>query len=386
MAGVYIHIPFCLQKCGYCNFYSISVVETQCIASLRKIYVDALIAEIILRKNVVETQCIASLPIETVYFGGGTPSLLDIPEIVKIFETLQTHFLFSENMEITFEGNPETLTKNYLENLRNYTPINRLSVGVQSFFEEDLKYLNRKHSPKQVFEALENAQKLGFENLSIDLIYGIPTSTNEMWEENLRTFFSLDISHLSAYALTVEPNTFLDQQIRNFKTQAPKEKHIEQHYLILRKHLKNHGFEAYEVSNFCKNKQYSKHNSNYWNLSKYYGFGASAHSFSGSSRSWNIADVDTYISTINKGVLPNESEILTEKMQYNEYVMTAIRTQWGISQNFIKTNFDESFLRHFQENIAQIPNNWLIFENEKFIATEKGALFADLIAEKLFVL
>ena len=383
MAGIYIHIPFCLQKCGYCNFYSISDIEK------KSQYVDALISEICLRTPVVETQCIASLQkIETIYFGGGTPSLLDIRDIVNIFETLQNHVLFSENMEITFEGNPETLTKNYLENLRNYTPINRLSIGVQSFFEKDLKYLNRKHSPKQVFEVLEHAQKLGFENLSIDLIYGIPTSTNKMWEENLRTFFSLDISHLSAYALTVEPDTFLDKQIRRdaMHCVSTMDKQIEEQYLILREQLKNHSFEAYEISNFCKNKQYSKHNSNYWNLSKYYGFGASAHSFSGSSRSWNAADVDAYISSINKGILPSESEILTEKMQYNEYVMTAIRTQWGISQNFIQTNFNESFFQHFQEAIAQIPNDWIIFESDCVVTTEKGVLFADLIAEKLFLL
>ncbi|MCL2414271.1 MAG: radical SAM family heme chaperone HemW [Bacteroidales bacterium] len=379
MAGIYIHIPFCLQKCGYCNFYSISDIEK------KSQYVDALISEIKLR-NTVKTHGRASLPIETIYFGGGTPSLLDIRNVVKIFETLQNHFLFSENMEITFEGNPETLTKNYLKNLRNHTPINRLSVGVQSFFEKDLTYLNRKHSPKQVFETLEHAQNLGFENLSIDLIYGIPTLTNEMWQENLKTFFSLDIPHLSAYALTIEPNTFLDKQIRNLDVQSPREEQVEKQYLILREQLKNHGFEAYETSNFCKNKQYAKHNSNYWNLSKYYGFGASAHSFSGSSRSWNIANVDAYISSISKGILPSESEILTQKMQYNEYAMTAIRTQWGISRNFIKTNFDESFLQHFQKNIAQIPNDWTIFENDCVITTEKGALFSDLIAEKLFIL
>ncbi|MCL2413392.1 MAG: radical SAM family heme chaperone HemW [Bacteroidales bacterium] len=382
MAGTYIHSPFCRQKCGYCNFFSISNIE-------KKLqYVESLISEIVLRQNEYDE------PIETIYFGGGTPSLLDIREIVKIFETLQNQFSFAENMEITFEGNPESLTKNYLENLRNYTPINRLSIGVQSFFEKDLEYLNRKHAPKQAIESIENAKKNGFKNLSIDLIYGIPTLTNEMWEENLRTFFSLDISHLSAYALTVEPNTFLDQQIRRDGTRslsevevlAPTEEQIEQHYLILREQLKSHGFEAYEISNFCKNKQYSKHNSNYWSGSKYYGFGASAHSFSGTSRSWNAADVDAYISAINQGLLPNETEILTKEMQYNEYVMTAIRTRWGISPNVIKTNFGELFFQHFQNHIAQIPQDWIIFENEHVVTTEKGALFADLIAEKLFVL
>jgi oxygen-independent coproporphyrinogen-3 oxidase len=185
--------------------------------------------------------------------------------------------------------------------------------------------------------------------------------------------------------LTVEPNTFLDKQIRNFKTKSPNEEQIEQQYLILREQLKIHHFEAYEISNFCKNKQYSKHNSNYWNLSKYYGFGASAHSFSGISRSWNIADVDAYISAIKSGKLPSESEILTEEMQYNEYVMTTIRTQWGISQNFLKTNFDELFFQHFQKNITQIPTDWIIFEPDCVVTTEKGGLFADAIAEKLFI-
>ncbi|MDR0437799.1 MAG: radical SAM family heme chaperone HemW [Bacteroidales bacterium] len=377
MAGIYIHIPFCRQKCGYCNFYSVTV-ETHGRASLQT-YVNALISEIELRKN----EC--PEPIETIYFGGGTPSLLNITDVVKIFVTLQKSFVFAENMEITFEGNPESLTKGYLENLRKYTPVNRLSIGVQSFFEDDLKYLNRKHSPKQALEAIENAQKVGFERLSMDLIYGIPTLTDEKWNENLQMFFSLDISHLSAYALTVEPNTILDKQIRNHKTKSPNEEQIEQQYLILREQLKNHNFEAYETSNFCKNKQYSKHNSNYWNLSKYYGFGTSAHRFSGTVRSWNVADVNAYITSVKTGILPSESEFLTQEMQYNEYVMTAIRTQWGISQDFIKTNFDEQFFLHFQNHIAQIPNDWLFFENDCFITTEKGALFSDAIAEKLFI-
>jgi len=372
MAGIYIHSPFCRQKCGYCNFYSVTDIEK------KSRYIDALISEIILRTD-------KKNPIETVYFGGGTPSLLDVSDIVKIFETLQNHFSFSETMEITFEGNSETLTKSYLQDLRKHTPINRLSIGVQSFFEKDLHYLNRKHSPKQALESIENAQKLGFERLSIDLIYGIPTSTDDMWKENLKTFFSLDISHLSAYALTIEPDTFLDEQIRKSNAKNICEKHTEQQYLILREQLKHHNFEAYEISNFCKNKHYSKHNSNYWNRSEYYGFGASAHSFSKNCRSWNIADVDAYISAINEKKLPCETEILTKEMQYNEYVMTAIRTQWGISQKTIQTNFSE-FFQHFQDAVAQLPNDWIVFENETIMTTEKGALFADLIAEKLFIL
>ena len=377
MAGIYIHIPFCRQKCNYCNFYSIPVVGVEDFRPLP--YVDALISEIILRKN----EC--NEPIETIYFGGGTPSLLDIPEIVKIFEALQNQFSFAKNPEITFEGNPESLSKDYLENLKKHTPVNRLSIGIQSFFEKDLAYLNRKHSPKQAFESIEYAQKLGFENLSVDLIYGIPTLTNEAWIKNLQTFFSLDISHLSAYALTVEPNTILDQKIRNHKAKSPNEEQIEQQYLILREQLKNHSFEAYETSNFCKNKQYSKHNSNYWNLSKYYGFGASAHSFSGTSRSWNIADVNTYITSLKNGILPNESENLTTEMQYNEYVMTAIRTQWGVFKPEILTRFGEQFLHHFEKQISLIPNDWIVFENDHYFTTEKGALFSDAIAKKLFI-
>ena len=381
MAGIYIHIPFCRQKCAYCNFYSVVAntgISTGSMTVLQQ-YVDALIDEIKLRKN----EC--NEPIETIYFGGGTPSLLTIRQIEQIFNTLKNQFSFAENMEITFEGNPESLSENYLENLRRYTPINRLSIGVQSFFEEDLNYLNRKHSSKQAFEAIEYAQKTGFERLSIDLIYGIPTLSNERWMKNLETFFSLDISHLSAYALTVEPNTILDKRIRNFETKSPNEEHIEQQYLILREQLKKHNFEAYETSNFCKNKHYSKHNSNYWNLSKYYGFGASAHSFSGVERSWNVADINTYITSVNNKILPSNTEYLTKEMQYNEYVMTAIRTQWGVSVHYIQNRFGEDFLDHFQKNIAAIPSDWLIFEGEYVITTEKGALFSDAIAEKLFV-
>ncbi|MCL2682669.1 MAG: radical SAM family heme chaperone HemW [Bacteroidales bacterium] len=377
MAGIYVHIPFCRQKCGYCNFYSIANMGGQ--TPPLQSYVDALISEINFRKN----EC--TEPIKTLYLGGGTPSMLDVNDVVKIFETLQNSFVFAKDMEISFEGNPESLSRNYLLDLRNCTPVNRLSIGVQSFFEDDLNYLNRKHSPKQAIEAIENAQKAGFERLSVDLIYGIPTLTDEKWNENLQTFFSLNISHLSAYALTVEPNTILDKQIQNLKTKSPNEEQIEKQYLLLREQLRNHGFEAYETSNFCKNKQYSKHNSNYWNLSKYYGFGASAHSFLGTVRSWNIADVNAYITSVKTGILPSESEFLTTDMRYNEYVMTAIRTQWGISQDFIKTNFDERFFLHFQNHIAQIPNDWLICKNNHFITTENGALFSDAIAERLFI-
>jgi oxygen-independent coproporphyrinogen-3 oxidase len=378
MAGIYIHIPFCRQKCAYCNFYSVvnNNVETQGIASLQR-YTDALISEIILRTN----EC--NETIETIYFGGGTPSLLDIRQVVKIFEVLQNQFSFSVNPEITFEGNPESLSKEYLEDIRKHTPINRLSIGVQSFFEDDLKYLNRKHSPKQAFDAIENARKSGFERLSIDLIYGIPTLTNEKWIKNLQTFFSLDISHVSAYGLTVEPNTILDKQIQHFQTQSPKEEHLEQHYLILREQLKKHNFEAYEISNFCKNKHYSKHNSNYWNLSKYYGFGASAHSFCGTHRSWNVADVDMYVCRDAMHCI-STTENLTKEMQYNEYVMTAIRTQWGISQQSVRERFGEEFFRYFQQQMTQIPSDWIVFENDRVFTTEKGALFSDAIAEKLF--
>ena len=381
MAGIYIHIPFCRRKCAYCNFYSTAAGTgiSRGSMSVPQPYLDALISEINLRKNEIDEA------IETIYFGGGTPSLLEIQQIEQIFDVLQNQFSFAKNMEITFEGNPESLTKAYLENLRKQTPVNRLSIGIQSFFEDDLKYLNRKHSPKQALESIENAQKSGFKNLSIDLIYGIPTLTNDRWIKNLETFFSLDIPHLSAYALTVEPNTILDQQIRNFTAESPNEEHIEQQYLLLREHLKKHDFEAYETSNFCKNKQYSKHNSNYWNLSKYYGFGAAAHSFSGVSRSWNMADVAIYISSLKNGILPSESEMITLKMQYNEYVMTAIRTQWGILPSEIQERFGNEFFQHFQNSITKIPNEWLIFENARVVTTARGALFSDAIAEKLFV-
>ncbi len=375
MAGIYIHIPFCRQKCAYCGFYS--TISNH--PDMHQSYVNALISEIHLRKN----EC--TEPLETLYFGGGTPSLLSVKMITDIFETLQKSFVFADNMEITFEGNPESLPDEYLEDIRKYTPINRLSIGIQSFFDDDLHYLNRKHSPQQALDAVKNAQNAGFERLSVDLIYGIPTLTNEKWLKSLERFFSLDISHLSAYALTIEPNTILDKQIKNHKTQAPGDEHIEQQYLILREQLQNQGFEAYETSNFCKNEHYSKHNSNYWNLSKYYGFGASAHSFSDTVRSWNKTDVNTYITSINNGVLPSESECLTMDMQYNEYVMTAIRTQWGISEAFIQTRFEPRFFEHFVKKIQAIPSHWLVLESGHWKTTLKGALFADAIAEKLFM-
>ncbi|MDR2906956.1 MAG: radical SAM family heme chaperone HemW [Bacteroidales bacterium] len=373
MAGIYVHIPFCRQKCAYCGFYSVANDEAL------QAYTKALTSEITLRKN----ECTEL--VETIYFGGGTPSLLDIPNVVNLFETLQKSFVFAENMEITFEGNPESLTKTYLENLRAYTPVSRLSIGVQSFFEDDLRYLNRKHSPQQAIAAVKNAQDTGFERLSIDLIYGIPTLTNAKWQQNIEQFLALDISHLSAYALTVEPNTILDKQIQKGKIPAPNEDTMAEQYLMLGEQLAKHSFEAYETSNYCKDKHYAKHNSNYWNLSKYYGFGASAHSFSGVTRSWTIANVEAYISAVNSGTLSVETEHLTEVMQYNEYVMTAIRTRWGISEAFIKDRFNPKILAHFQKTIPKIPDEWLRLENNHIITTPQGALFADAIAVKLMI-
>lgn len=379
MAGVYIHIPYCLRKCAYCGFYSKAVAkDTEREVSLKP-YVNALIKEIQFRKDEIDE------PVETVYFGGGTPSLLPVKMLVDIFEVLRKSFTLVENPEITFEGNPENLTKEYVSDIRKYTPINRLSIGVQSFFDEDTRYLNRKHSAKRSIECIEDAIAAGFERLSIDLIYALPELTDERWLKNLEIFCSLDVSHLSAYALTIEPNTLLDKQIRKGLTAAPSDELAERHYLLTREYLENRGFQAYETSNFCKNRHYSKHNSNYWNLSKYYGFGASAHSFSGTSRSWNISDADAYITAIQNGEILRETELSTKETLYNEYVMTAIRTQWGISEDFILSHFGQSFLTHFQQCLQKIPQDQITISNKHVSTTQKGALFADALAFGMFV-
>jgi len=373
LAGIYIHIPFCRQKCHYCNFYSL--------ASLK--YKDRLI-KTLLKEIELQKDYLAGEEIETIYFGGGTPSLLTSVELNRIFSRIENFFKISSDVEITIEANPDDLDKEKISALCK-TPINRLSIGVQSFFEEDLKYLNRVHSEQQALKSVEDAKSAGFENISIDLIYGIPTLSEKNWYANIEKFFSLNLQHLSAYALTVEPKTSLDILIKKKKTEPVEEQRIIEHFHVLTSEIKANGFLHYEISNFCKEPYFSKHNKNYWFGEKYLGLGPSAHSYNQISRQWNVSNISKYISNVEKKIIPAEIEELTTIQKYNEYVLTSLRTMWGIDSYFINKQFGNKIKDHFNLYVNKHVNSGKIFEkNGKYFLSDEGKLFADGISSDLF--
>lgn len=384
MAGIYIHVPFCKSKCAYCNFFSL--------ASEKKVidFVDALKREIIARKDYLHDE-----KVETIYFGGGTPSLLPIKCVEEILVILHKNFNISSSPEMTLEINPDTVEKNQLFQLKKLG-VNRMSVGIQSFHDDDLKYLGRRHDSKHALQIIDDLKSVGFDKLTLDLIYGIPTLTEEKWNKNLDIFFDTEISHLSAYALTVEPKTILGQKIEKEILQNVDEETIIRHYEILIERTKENAFEHYEISNFAKEGYRSQHNSIYWNDIKYLGLGPSAHSYDGSSRQWNVANLTQYIDAdfdadfdadydTDSG-LYFEKEILTKDDKFNEYVMTSLRTSWGCNVKKITTDYGISYANHFLKNIKKyLDSGVMINRDDNFILTDKGMLFADGIAAELFV-
>jgi oxygen-independent coproporphyrinogen III oxidase len=374
MSGIYIHIPFCRRKCHYCNFFSLASLK------YKERFLEALKEEIFLRKNYLDKK-----PIESIYLGGGTPSIIQIQEIDSILGDLRKYFNLSEKMEITLEANPDDLDPGFL---REYLAIgiNRLSIGVQSFFDDDLEYLNRIHSGKRAEEVVRQAKEAGFSNISLDLIYGIPTLTVEKWQKNLEKAFSLEVPHISTYSLTVESKTALDLLIRKKKLPGPEEEQILDHFRILLRMMKEHGFEHYEISNFCKNGCYSRHNSMYWNGIPYLGLGPSAHSFNGTSRQWNISNLVQYIDLINRNESFFESETLTPVQQYNEYVMVSLRTMWGCDVFKIRNLFGNETVAWFLLHVVRYLQSGHVFEKEGiYYLTDEGKLFADGIAADLFL-
>lgn len=324
--------------------------------------------------------------IETIYFGGGTPSLLSTKEINVFINEIHNHYTISENAEITLEANPDDLSKPYLSALKKETAVNRFSIGVQSFFEEDLRYMNRAHNADEAKDCIKYAQEIGFENLSIDLIYGTPTMNNEHWAKNLQTAFDLKVPHISCYALTVEDKTALSDQIKKKKTTAPNDEQMVQQFSILLDEMNKRNYTHYEISNFCIAPHFAKHNTNYWKGIAYLGIGPSAHSYDGLKRYWNLANNTNYVKKINNNELANESEILSETDAYNEYVMTSIRTNYGVDKNIIQTKFSDEFREHFLLEISPfIANNWVIETNEIYTLTNSGKLFCDYITENLFI-
>ncbi len=372
---IYIHIPFCKQKCSYCNFhFSTSLnFKDDMVAAMKK--------EIVLRKNELQNKSLSSL-----YFGGGTPSILSADEIKSLIDEVLKHFSFEKDIEITLEANPDDLNKEFLKGLSD-SPVNRLSIGTQSFFEADLKLMNRAHTANEAEDSIKRAQDFGFENLSIDLIYGSPTSNLEIWKENLNKTIALEVPHISSYALTVEPKTALENWISKGKVISPKEEEQNREFYYLSDFLKDHGFEHYEVSNFAKPGFYSRHNSSYWKYKEYLGIGPSAHSYNGSDvRSWNIANNQQYIKKLNAHLPAKEEEILSAEDQFNEMIMIGLRTIWGVDLENLKGKFNDRILEHFQREIKQkLEEEILIIENNHLKIPEKQWFMADGIASDLFM-
>lgn len=372
MAGIYIHIPFCRQKCYYCDFYK--TVNT----SLLTDFIKALRAEIQLQKNYLEGE-----EVETVYFGGGTPSVLTKEDITEITGSLQKVFPISPGCEITFEANPDDLTPNYLADLYS-AGIRRLSIGIQSFDDVLLKKMNRRHNAIQAVEAIKNAAAAGFSDISADLIYGLPGLSKSGWKTNLETVFSLPVTHLSAYHLTYHEGTPFYTWLKKGTLKPATEPTSIAHFETLVKMAAENGFEHYEISNFAKNGLYSKHNSSYWTGKKYLGLGPSAHSFNGFSRRWNVSHTEKYIHSLQQKQLCFEEEILSEENRFNEYILTGIRTKWGVSAAEIQNRFGSEKAAYFQQNMEKYLDKKLAVKTgEIYTLTQQGWFVSDEITANL---
>ena len=372
MAGIYIHIPFCKQSCYYCNFHFSTSTKN-------KEEVLYAIENEIKQKGQATNEAIS-----TIYFGGGTPSILDVNEINLIINTIHKEFNVESEAEITIEANPDDLNKEKIINL-SLTEINRLSIGVQSFIDKELRIMNRAHDSKKALNSIEISKKY-FNNISIDLMYGVPESTLESWTYNLDTVSQFDINHISSYALTLEPKTALESFVRKLVVEMPEEELVYDQYNLINKKLEPLGFINYEVCSFAKENFFSKNNSAYWLRKKYIGIGPSAHSFDGKSRSWNISNNKKYIDQIKKGKSFYKKEKLSKVDQYNEYVMTGFRTIWGVSANFIENNFNSKFKNYFTDRIQKhIDQKNIIVKDDIYTTTNQGRFLADGISSDLFL-
>lgn len=372
---IYIHIPFCKQKCSYCNFHFSTSLN------FKDEMLDAMKKEIFLRKDELQNKNLQSL-----YFGGGTPSVLSADEIKSLIDEVLKYFSFNNDIEITLEANPDDLNSQFLKGLAS-SPVNRLSIGTQSFFDEDLKLMNRAHNASEAEGSIKRAQDFGFENLSVDLIYGSPTSNLEIWKENLSKTIALEVPHISSYALTVEPKTALENWVSKGKVSNPKEEEQNREFYYMIDFLKDHGFDHYEVSNFAKEGFYSRHNSAYWKYQEYLGIGPSAHSYNGNDvRSWNVANNQQYIKKLNSNILAKETEILSQQDQFNEMIMIGLRTIWGVDLTSLNQKFLPNILDKFNKEIQhKIEEGILKIEDNHLKIPEKHWFMADGIASDLFI-
>ncbi|RYG17762.1 MAG: radical SAM family heme chaperone HemW [Chitinophagaceae bacterium] len=373
MAGIYIHIPFCKKACTYCDFHfstSLKYADEM---------VDAICTEIRLKKNRLQHETIGSI-----YFGGGTPSVLSPIALGKIFDTLTSCFSIAADAEITMEANPDDLDQSKINALRQL-PVNRFSIGIQSFFEEDLMWMNRAHNAIEAETCVKRSQDAGFENLSIDLIYGYPLLTDEKWLKNIATAIDLKTPHISAYSLTVEPRTALANAIQKGKQLGMDDEQSAAQFLSLNQQLTEAGFEHYEISNYSLKGCYAVHNTNYWRGVPYLGIGPSAHGFDGTTRYLNVANNAKYLSALAENELPETIEELAQIDQFNEYIMTALRTQWGVDLYKIENDFGKKFAEHTRLQVAKfIVDEQVVLDKNTILLTQRGKLFADGIAAELF--
>lgn len=374
MSGIYIHIPFCKQACYYCDFHFSTSLKK------KSELVNCIAKELELRKAEFK-----NTTVETIYFGGGTPSLLTIDELQFLIDTVYKSYKVVENPEITLEANPDDLSSKRIHDL-TITPINRLSIGIQSFFETDLKLMNRAHNAEEAKVCLEEATR-HFDNISLDLIYGIPGATNTQWLQNIEIALGFGVPHISSYALTVEPKTALASFVKKGIIADVNDEQAHEQFHLLKDTLETEGFVHYELSNFGKDGYFSKNNSAYWQGKSYIGVGPSAHSFNGQQRGWNVSNNTKYIKAIQQNKLPIEIENLSKADRYNEYIMTGLRTIWGVSIPKVETDFGTVFKDYLLEQAAVFINQHLLYIDGEYIkVTKKGQFLSDGIASELFIL
>lgn len=377
MAGIYIHIPFCKQKCSYCDFHFSTnfKYKSELLAALQK--------EIILQKDHFKTETI-----NTIYFGGGTPSVLTEKELNLLLDAVYRNYQVNEKVELTMECNPDDITSKKINEYKK-NGVNRLSIGIQSFFNDDLQFFNRAHNANEAEQSILKTQDAGIDNITIDLIYNSPLLTLKKWEQNLDKFINLKVPHLSAYTLTVEPKTTLHHLVKTKQTSLPTDEQAIEQFKLLKEKTKQAGLIHYEVSNFGKEGYFSRHNSNYWKGENYLGIGPSAHSFikntTSQKRSWNVANNTQYIKALNQGTPYFEEEFIDETTAFNEYILTRLRTIWGLDLAYMKNTFNPVLLHHFEIELEVYKNSeWITISKNTVTLTTKGIFMVDKITADLF--
>lgn len=363
MAGIYIHVPFCKTRCIYCDFY------TRTDMSPKYNYVLAICKEIELRKSYI-----ADGIVDTIYFGGGTPSQLSVEDFNKIFETIYNTFEVSSDAEITMEANPDDLDISYLDSLQAL-PFNRLSMGVQSFNDDELKFLKRRHSSKRALDVVNTCKSLGYNNISIDLMYGLPNQTMDIWQRNLDKAISLDIQHISSYHLIYEQGTRLYRLFKMGDVKAVDEELSVEMFSLMIDKLGLAGFEHYEISNFARNGLYSRHNSSYWLGKKYLGLGPAAHSFDGENRAWNIPSISKYITAIGEHRLPLEIENLDRNTRYNDFILTGMRTMWGVDLIVLERLFGTKLKDYCMKNVQRYIDEGFVYKEANVLKLSRNGIF-----------